>query len=612
MASRKSGHYMSENYVGGRRGRERDGDMGWEMFSDRTEITPVYEDPAEMYDYRRGVLKDLTPDRSNLMAHEETRRNTYAKDRLNLRSGGARVTTDPWANEGFDTQFHDADPRGWSTEQPWSEYRRLLEAVLNRTDYKDDGDYSVPSAGLHPNTMYKQIRDAQNWVKARLKIFSTSKDNWHNGGVAQFKWWDKSNAEKVDFEETSVNIDQRYDSYENRRNKTDILSDKVHLGSKMLRVNTTTDHQVMVSAYGKLGKNNGLLKHETQLRMLEDDTQWGKIFRETNNTRPIAKLMSSVVGEGENGTRTAAESVREAMQAAVGDAGKFKSPIDSNEANTKSGRLTQELVSLMGITENEIKFLESEKNKGGKTAAKSLAQLHDLVEMLHAIPANMKLAMRDEIIMAKVGRGIRAPGDLRPSQDAVILNPKIVEFMIQATKKSGSRADTNPEDALREAIADPEGKLQHLLSNNPLYVRKSALVEDTDLNQNRRQGEKTPGRVTATTETEVQSFKAFAREAFKLAASQRKSVNVQEFADSVKALMGMNQKKMETIKHAGDVNTTQVDNKFGENKALTRHIGRIGTKHMQRAMATDTMTDEISDATTVMRRNPTSESMLKF
>lgn len=587
MASRTSGMYSQEQYTTTYRGRELANDIGWEMFPEKLEKTDIYEDPNEMYDYRRDVLKDLTPDRSNLMAYEETRRDKHSREFLNLRSGGARVTTDPWANEGFDTQFHDSDPRGWSTEQPWQEYRRLMQTQMDRLDFKDDGDYSVPSSGLHPNTMYSQIRAAQDWVKARLKIFSTSKDNFHNGGIGKYKYYDRSSAEKVDFEETSVNIDQRYDSYENRRNKTDILSDKIALGSKALRVNTTTDHEVAVSAYGKLMKHVGLIPHETQLRMLEDDTRWGKEFKPTKVSKPLAIMM-------------AAEANRENMQNSQSEKSKFVNEING-EMNQRGGKVLHEIVSLLGFTENEIKFLKSEEMKNNKTAKKALANLYELTEMLHALPANVKLTLRDELALKSGGARLRPSEDGgRDLRNSVILNPKIRDFMIYAA--GGNKRPEDTTEAMRKGIADSEGKLNNIFANSPLFIYKNSGVEDLDVLAAKHQSITTPGRVTATTETAVASFKSFAKTAMDLATSSRESITSNMFADSIKSIFGMNLKKGETMGHSADINTTKVDNKFGENLHLDRRVGRIGSKHMVRDMETDTHRNEMSDATSVSRR----------
>ena len=77
---------------------------------------------------------------------------------------------------------------------------------------------------------------------------------------------------------------------------------------------------------------------------------------------------------------------------------------------------------------------------------------------------------------------------------------------------------------------------------------------------------------------------------------------MQDLADSLRELRRKGFLKGETLRNVGDVNTAKVDNEFGENKALTRHGGRIGTKQMRKMMATDTKHEEMDDYVTVMRK----------
>lgn len=585
MATRKSGFYDSVYYTTTRRGRPTGSDMGYEMFPEKYEKTEVHEDPDELYNHYRTTLKDYTPDQENLMASGEPRRDTHAREKINLRSGGARVNTMPYANENFDLQFHDEDPRGWSTEQPWGEYRRVIEGQLNRIDFKDDGDYSVPGTGIHPNTMYKQIRGAQDWVKARLKIFSTSKDNFHNGGIGKYKWYDKSSAEKVDFEETSVNIDQRYDSYPERMNKTSELSNIVNLGSKMLRTNTTTDQLVQVSTYGKLFRSKGLIPHEAQMRIVEDDTRWGNVFKEDAKVnRQIASMLSMQVN-------------RDAMQNV--ERGQ-KSGAESFSAQNRSQKLSDDIISLMGLTHADVKYLESAKSQNRKGAERALAQLKDLQELLHAIPANMKIQIRDELALKSGGAHLRPTGDGgRQTRTEVILNPKIREFMrLQASKNADRTA--NPEDLMREAVADSEGKLNHKLAGTPVYIYKNADVEDIDANRREANGETKKSLIS---ETKVVSYKSLSQTATDQTKNQHEGLQMQQLADSMREVRGITQKIGETLRNVGDVNTARVDNNFGDNLTKTRHGGRMGSKDMRRSMDTDTARDAMSDRSSVGRKN---------
>lgn len=602
MATRKSGHYNSENYTTSRRGMEMSGDMGWEMFPEKLEATQIDEEPDEVYWHQREILKDRTPDKTNLFAHEEVRRNNFSRDRLNVRSGGARVNTDPWQNEDFDTQFHDHDPRGHSTEQPWQEYKRVLRSKLEQTDFKDDGDYSVPSQGWHPNTAYKEIRSAQNWVKSRLKIFSTAKENWHNGGIGKYKFSNVSNAQKVDHETTSVNVDLRYEDAETRQHQTTKLSNVVHHGSKALRVNSTTDHEVKVAAYSKIMRRNGLLNHETQLRLLEDDTRWGKVFKQAKTPRPLVKLMSSTV-EGE----TSVEAARKIKNQLTGDKERFGGKTEA-ATQQRHRRLTREILSLLGYTQEDVKFMESYEGKNKTHVKRALAQLYELAELLHAAPAHTKIEMRDELALSAAGGGLRAdPNGNRQTQNQVILNPKFRQFMDLMVRRNAERT-ANPEEQMWDAVADSENKLNHIMSQTPLFVFKNADARDIDLDANRRSGEIGEQRYKSKSgEAPVQSYKSFGLSASEAMKNRHEGINVQDLPDAVARALGKNYRLENTGDHVGDVNTAQVDNDFGENRSLTRHGGRIGTKHLVRAMTSDhnDTGDDMNEIGSIDRKNPT-------
>ena len=586
MASRSSGHFNSEFYKGTRRGRSAAGDFGAEMFPEKYESTPIYEDPDQVYDHNRDILRDFTPDNSNLMAHEETRRNNYSKARLSLRDGGKfGSTADPWQNEDFDTQFHDKDPRGWSTEQPWKEYRRVLTAQLNQTDFKDDGDYSVTGGGIHPNTMYKQIRGAQNWVKSRLKIFSTAKSNRHTGGAGIYA--NVSNVFKSDNEDSSVLVDgtgmsKTFEDPVNRQRATTRLSNWVHGGSKALRANTTSDHRVKVAQYGKLMRKRGLINHENQLRLVSEDTHWSLIEGQQNAPKNIITLMSNLVDN-----KAATEVSRHLKQdsyTAPANSERFRGgKYSEHELETRNNILTRDIIALLGVTMNELKFLESKAQSNSKKAQHALANLYTMAEAVHRAPAHIKLQMRDELLIKSAGQGLSPanPHNLRSNRNEVVVNPKILKYMDLMVRKGTTPGDTWENQM--QAIGDPDDKLDKWLSNTPLFITKSKTQDGEDIvavfheglnSQNKKEGKST------------HSYKSQATEAMIQQRNRKKGV-----LDQILDLTTQSQQRKNRDKTPNEYYTemmsTEVDNDFGENKALTRHIAPMGNKHAGRYQQRD-------------------------
>jgi hypothetical protein len=577
MASGKSGYYMSENYIGTRRGRDASGDIGFEMFPEKYEVTDMEEDPHQLDENWRETLMDRNPD-DPTFAHEEVRRNTYSRDFLNLRSGGSRVNTDPWQNEGFDTQFHDKDPRGWSGEHDWKEYRRVQEKMMSQIDFKDDGDYSVPSAGVHPNTMYKNIKAAFHWTKSRMKWFDTAKDNFHNGGVGKYKWQHASNVGLTDVEDTSSMVDPRYMEAAGRSHRTTNLSNIVNTGSKFLRANTTTDQEVKVAAYGKLRRYRGLMNHESQLREVADDRPMSKVSDMSQTPANVVALMSTAV-DG----LTASASGRQMRQNAVGDKEKFASVSEQELAN-RNRRITTEIMSLLGFTDNEIKWLDSYAGKNKKHADLMQANLFKLTEMVHKTPAHIKLAMRDELLSGSLSRGLcpATPSQMRHARDRVILNPKIVQYMDLMVRKTEKPGDENTNR--RYGVGDSEGKLANEFAKGKLFIQKSAEVGGTDIDANRRSTSGQRAQARGKRESKTKSYAALSRRAEKINKNrQAGGDNTQELFDSVRRITGQNMPIGQT--RNADVNTTANDANFDDNRYQDRSGGgNMGTKYLNREM----------------------------
>lgn len=539
MASRSSANYMSEYYIGTRKGRTTDGDISYEMFPEKYESSEglLFEDPEELHDDRRETLKDFTPDNNTMFASDEPRRNPGSAFRLNLREYGAPGSgTDPWQNDEVDTQFHDADPRGYLTEQPWNEYRRHLEAQLRRIDFKDDGDYSVTGGGIHPNTMYKNIRSAQNWVKDRLKIFSTSFEGRSNGGVGVYD--NVSEVFKSDFEDSSVLTDgtgmaRTFEDPVVRQRITTRLSNILHGGSAALRANTTTDHRVKVASYGKLYSQRGLIPFESQLRITEDDTPYSQMEKAQGVVpKNLVRMMASSADPSkENMTATAAN--RHDRQKSGKDA---KLTDRDLTLENRNNMVTGDILALLGITENEVKWLESYRNQDRKTADQMLANIYEMAEVVHRMPMHAKLQAREGLLLSAAGGHLSAAdaSQIRKTRDQVIVNPKFIEFMYSVVSKgkdlSGNEFMTNKWNA----IPDAEGRqeINNPTKSTPIFVSKNQAKGVEKITDMMWKGSKHDKRAEKANDKRVHSYTNLRREA-SIVSQNRKDTRVeQEFKDS--------------------------------------------------------------------------------
>lgn len=571
-ATRSSDHFNSLFYTTSYRGRSLAHDISMEQFPGKYESTDIYEDPDDVYQHNRRVLKDFTPDNNRLLPDSQSRRDTHAKEKINLRLNGSRNDgTDPYKNEGFDTQHYDHDPRGWSTEQNWDEYKRNMTSRIRRTDFKDDSDYSVPESGIHPNVLYKNIRQTQNWFKSYFKNFDTAKTSRHTGGVGTYD--NISAVFKSEHEDSTVMIDGKRAEFDDpviHLRATRLLSNWVHGGSKALRANTTTDHKVKVASYGKLLRQRGLIPFESQMRLVEDDTNWSKIGGMSNDTRNLVKLMSSIV----NG-KTVAQTEREFNQEfaeSPQDTEKFKGGKYSQHSQepNKSLSMTKDIMSLLGVTQNEIKFLESMANKNDKQAKRHINDLYRMTEYLHKLPIDEKRKIKQDLLTKAAGGGLMPAslGEIRKNLDKSIINPKIMRTLKDITKKQNFLIGT--EDA-KNVIGDPENKLEKALANIPLYVSKRKYIVDASTGSGQT-GENFASKSKTT--HKYKNLSKFDKNAMK----NRESSTTDILFSKAKAIQNLLSKNKYDEDITKDFHNTALDNIFGENKTFTRKNGRIGTR----------------------------------
>jgi hypothetical protein len=605
MATRTSAMRSQELYLGSRRGRPIEHNIDFSMFPGKYEKTEILEDNSfdQLNNDRRDTLKDYSPEQNTLFASEAPQRVTFARDALNLREGAARSTTDPWANsgqnggEGFDISFHDQDPRYYLTEQPWSEYRGQIQKRMQNFDYRDDGGYQETGLGVHPNTLYKNIAGTREWVKARLKVFSEEFGGRSNGGVGVYA--NTSKVYRSENENTSATVDgmapsRTFDDPEVAQHHNVNISNLVHLGSKFIRAGTTTDHKVKVAAYGKLYKNRGLIPHETQMRIIEDDTPLSKIEGLRQGNKNLVKLMASqIYSDNEEISPYTASEMSRILRQTDQTTGKVREEMQ-NENRTVM--LTKDIMALMGVTQNDIKYLESAQT-GNRTAAHhELADLQNMVELVHKLPMNEKLQLKNELMLRSAGMGL-APATtegLRAARNQIVINPKIVEFMESAARKTTAPNEENT--ILDKADIDPENKLDSRMETAAIFVYKNPDKATEDINGVLRKGVESAKKKDTTKRTA--SYKNLAKFAADNQKNTHQQIVTRQNVDARKTPTKVTAHYDKNNFYENMMNTA-IDNTFNDNKFIERHGGHVGTKQMRRYMDTDYQSmDKMSDLTT--------------
>lgn len=448
-----------------RRGRSTAGLMDYSMFPGKYELTDMDEDADSIYNDRRDTLRDRTPDTNSLFAADEPRRNTD-RTRLQMTEYGSRYRYDPFFHPDSDVNLShtDKDPRGASGETNWAEFRRVAENKLRNIDLKPDRDPMQEADGIHPNELYAKIRATQNLLKMRWKNFRESFDGMSNGGVGTY---DNVSGVYKSAINDSLTINDGEDgpgSVEKtlvQRDFVDRLSNVLHLGGA-LRTDSTTDHRVNISSYGKLYANMGLQPVESALRSLEDDTIMAPGRMRENLVKK--QLVS-----------TAAAEVKRVMEQMSGDESKFARSTESQ--GTNKNIVISNILNLMGFSDQEINTIYQATRSRDQTVRKQALydaqNIMDMIETMEVLPID-RLKELQTVTM----RSIMLPDtDLMAtrSESVVTINPKILSAMETAlnTVRSADPSRVNGSE-IREAIAYE----QQIVSTQPLYSRKSMAPSD--------------------------------------------------------------------------------------------------------------------------------------
>lgn len=231
------------------------GEMPIDMLLRKQEVTCMYEDPHQVEHFHRETLKNLKPD-ERLFEADQPRGgtdtcgnpfgNNISERFLSFRDSGFQNQQDAEPNlpDGtfLDWQFLEQDPRGVALGPDMRKHAAQQFARASVINYKDDSDNSIPSEGINPWDMNKNVRSIQNYTKDYFKNFDTAWDSWSTAGA-------KSNPSESKMQIIQDSSDMRDPAQmENRNlmNITNTLSNDTSIGFRR-----TTDHEFKIAKYGK-------------------------------------------------------------------------------------------------------------------------------------------------------------------------------------------------------------------------------------------------------------------------------------------------------------------------------------------------------------------------
>ncbi len=215
---------------------------------DRDEITDPFEfQEGEMEAVREHAKGELINVGAELpiFEYENKREVTAARQVLALRNNGRFSYSEPDLPEVFlDHIFTTPDPRSNMPDPDMQKYAKQEWARGGYYNFRTDADYSIPEIGIAPKQMV-EIQSSMQRVKDSKKIFSTSLENFHTGGVGQYKKFGVHDYVAEDGRRVSLqDLEQR--PY---RNATINMSNDTSIGWRR-----GVDHEFKVSAYGAPAK----------------------------------------------------------------------------------------------------------------------------------------------------------------------------------------------------------------------------------------------------------------------------------------------------------------------------------------------------------------------
>lgn len=324
----------------------------------------------QMDAYYRKTLRDRSSDKP-LFEHEEPRRDTGAKWAINLREGGSWVTELPYCDR--DTNFYDEDPRGWNLEHDWKKYRTDNELRSKLTPWSSDQNLAVPGTGTSPEAMVillqemrMRLRDRLNWFSDSLgTIVTGSTVGAENHGMAKYLPQKEDKSEEID---PSI-----YDSIETQ-NIERLFSNNLHLGGRYFSANTTTDHVIPVASYNFLsGVRQGDQKRTEGIH------EEVKTLTLKSRGRNFIKFLESYD-----------------MKKHVDRDGRIDQYLERQSA--PSSYIRKDIMALLGLTQNDIKWLQSRENKTKAATKHCLANIVAMIQALEGVPANILSEMRTSLM----------------------------------------------------------------------------------------------------------------------------------------------------------------------------------------------------------------------
>jgi hypothetical protein len=362
----------------------------------------VVED-IDMNRERRKALMDYGPD-PILFEEDMPRLNNFSKERLNLRHFGAYDPTGPWKNDEYDLQHHDKDPRGWLGETDWKKYHAADEPKMRQRIFHSSSDKVIASQGVSWTDVQRRLSRMRAELKGYMPWFSESLSTM-GAGKTNLNY----NTPSATADMVSREIDPHH--YSAVDNKNVNRFNYGNLGGKYFLDRTTTDHVMPTSSYNFLFRTDTPLAPGGVNKLIRGDQKLSRLNE--SQSKNVMKFLFEDSGkrQTEGSQRNPERNLRarnhQILQILVNNSGKTLSEAAKyNQTlflqNNPKMRLQMDVVSLLGLTDAEIRWMESKKNVNRAAYQECVGNLVNMLEALDGVPISKLQDERDNIMRARM------------------------------------------------------------------------------------------------------------------------------------------------------------------------------------------------------------------
>ncbi len=347
----------------------------------KNESTP--EDTSDLdnmiYEDRRSVIKNYGPD-PLLFDYEQPRENVGSVEKLNLRHYGSLRPELPYGNGDYNIQFRDRDPRGCVEDNHnWKKFREDGEPRSKLQLFGKDSDNSIPEQGIAPVDMVGRISELRRALRGRIQWFSESLDNFITRNYNTDNYF--TDVDKHIIEDTSSTVDPTILDSVGRMNINRIMSNNLHTGGKYFISRTTPDQVLPVASYGFVFKSGKPITIAETTSMMEGSQKLNSL-KVTNKNKLL-----KIILDGKK-------------QETIGETSRFNKLLSLQDKN-KDNIVVKDIMAILGITENELKYIKSMESTNRKIYEECMANLLDMVVVLEKLPPNVLLDIRGELLAAR-------------------------------------------------------------------------------------------------------------------------------------------------------------------------------------------------------------------